>query len=97
MKYKDILKEIEVIKKKRRDFISKFDIDNEYVYDSLIKAVNNNSINSIRAHKYLTYNKKLGKVTTAKFLQTIELSENTKISELNESKIIKIAEFINNK
>jgi len=97
MKYKDILKEIELKKTQRSDFINNFDIDYEYVYDSLIKSVKNNSINSIRVHKYLTNNKKLGKVSTAKFLQSIDLNENTKISELNQNTILKIAEFINNK
>ena len=97
MKYKEILKEIDLIKKQRSDFISKFDINYEIVYDSLFNAVNNNAINSIRLHKYLTNNNKLGKVKTAKFLQTIGLNENTKISELNNSIILKIANFIKNK
>jgi len=97
MKYKDILKEIDLIKTQRSDFINNFDIDYKYAYDSLIKSVNNNHINSIRVHKYLTNNKKLGKVSTAKFLQTIDLNENTKISELNQNIILKIANFINTK
>jgi len=68
MKYKDILKEIELKKTQRSDFINNFDIDYEYVYDSLIKSVKNNSINSIRVHKYLTNNKKLGNVWKLKLL-----------------------------
>ena len=97
MKYKDIVREIELVKKQRSNFINKFEIDYEFVYDSLIKAVTNNSINSIRVHKYLTDNKKLGKVKTAKYLQTINLNESTKISELNKNIILKISEFIKNK
>ena len=97
MKYKDILKEIELIKTQRSDFINKFEDDYDYVYESLNNAVNNNSINSIRVHKYLTNNKILGKVKTAKYLQTIGLNENTKISELNQNLIIKISNFTTNK
>ena len=97
MKYKDIVREIELVKKQRSNFINKFEIDYEFVYDSLIKAVTNNSINSIRVHKYLTDNKKLGKVKTTKYLQTINLNESTKISELNKNIILKISEFIKNK
>ena len=97
MKYKDILKEIELIKIQRSDFINKFEDDYDYVYESLNKAVNNNSINSIRVHKYLTNNKILGKVKTAKYLQTIGLNENTKIFELNQNLIIKISNFTTNK
>tara|TARA_B100001250_G_scaffold321676_1_gene284808 strand:- start:1647 stop:1937 length:291 start_codon:yes stop_codon:yes gene_type:complete len=93
MKYKDIIEEIVLIKQQRSDFIDKFDKDYEYVKDSLINAVNNNYINSIRVHKFLTHNKKIGKVKTAKFLQTIDLNENTKILELNHKNIFKIAEF----
>ena len=97
MKYKYILKEILLIKSGRSEFISKFDIDYDIVYDSLIKAVNNNSINSIRVHKYLTNNKKLGKVETARFLATIDLSESTKILELNSEHINKIAKYCTKK
>ena len=96
MKYKDIIKKIELIKTQRSDFVNKFDNDYEYVYDSLIKAVSNNSLNSIRLHKYLTNNKKIGKVKTAKYLQKIGLNENTKISELNKSMILKIAKYTKN-
>ena len=93
MNYKDIIKQIILIKKERSEFISKFEIKYNFVYDSLIDAVNKNSINSIRVHKYLTDNKQLGKVKTARFLETIDLNENTKISQLNENNIIQIAKF----
>jgi len=93
MSYNDILKKIIAIKANRIDFISKFEIEYEFVYDSLIEAVNNNNINSIRIHKYLTDNKKLGKVQTARFLHTIDLDESTKIFELNKEHIIKIAKY----
>ena len=93
MKYKDILKEIDLIKTERSDFINKFHNDYEFVYDTLNNAMNNKAINSIRVHKYLTDNKILGKVKTAKYLETIGLNENTKISELNQNLIMKIANF----
>ena len=97
MNYKDIIKQIILIKKERSEFISKFEIQYNFVYDSLIDAVNKNSINSIRVHKYLTDNKKLGKVKTSRFLESIDLNENTKISQLNENNIIKIAKYTNHK
>ena len=93
MNYKDIVKDISLIKSRRSDFISKFDFDYDFIYYSIIKSVNNNHINSIRVHKYLTDNKKLGKVKTARFLETIDLNENTKISQLNENNIIQIANY----
>jgi len=93
MNYKDIVKDISLIKSRRSDFISKFDFDYDFIYYSIIKSVNNNHINSIRVHKYLTDNQKLGKVKTARFLETIDLNENTKISQLNENNIIQIANY----
>ena len=96
MKYKDIVKEIARIKIQRSDFINKFHNDHEFVHDSLIDAVNDKTLNSIRLHKYLTDNKILGKVKTAKYLQTIGLNENTKILELNQILIKKIANFVKN-
>ncbi len=93
MNYKDIVKDISLIKSRRSDFISKFDFDYDFIYYSIIKSVNNNHINSIRVHKYLTDNKKLRKVKTARFLETIDLNENTKISQLNENNIIQIANY----
>ena len=97
MNYKDINKRIILIKNERSEFLNKFDIKFDFVYDSLISAVKNNRINSIRVHKYLTSNNKLGKVKTARFLETIDLNENTKIYQLNEDKIIEIAKFSSNK
>jgi len=94
MIYKDIVKEIDLIKIQRSDFINKFHNDHEFVHDSLIDAVNDKTLNSIRVHKYLTDNKILGKVKTAKYLETIGLNENTKIFELNQNLIMKIANFI---
>ena len=93
MSYKDILINIKNIKNLRDDFIVNFDVNYESVIESLTQAVNNNKLNSIRLHKYLTDNKKLGKVNTARYLDSIGLNETIKISELNEDLIIKIAKY----
>ena len=93
MSYKDILLNIKNIKNLRNDFILNFDVNYESVIESLTKAVKNNKLNSIRLHKYLTDNKKLGKVNTARYLDSIGLNETIKISELNDDLIIKIAKY----
>tara|TARA_B100001250_G_scaffold396458_1_gene402472 strand:- start:1435 stop:1728 length:294 start_codon:yes stop_codon:yes gene_type:complete len=93
MNYKEILINVNNIKNLRNEFIVNFDIKYEYVIESLTQAVNNNKLNSIRLHKYLTDNKKLGKVNTARYLESIGLKETVKISELNDDIIIKIAKY----
>ena len=93
MSYKDILINVKNIKILRNDFIVNFDVNYESVIESLTQAINNNKLNSIRLHKYLTDNKKLGKVNTARYLDSIGLNETIKISELNDDLIIKIAKY----
>ena len=93
MSYKDILINVKNIKNLRTNFIVNFDVNYESVIESLTQAVNNNKLNSIRLHKYLTDNKKLGKVNTARYLDSIGLNETIKISELNDDLIIKIAKY----
>ena len=93
MSYKNILVNVKNIKNLRNDFIVNFDVNYESVIESLTQAVNNNKLNSIRLHKYLTDNKKLGKVNTARYLDSIGLNETIKISELNDDLIIKIAKY----
>ena len=93
MKFEDVKRNIKVIKDQRMDFINNFDNKYENVHKSLIQAKDNNYLNTIRIHKYLTENKKLGKVKTSRFLQEIGLDENTKISDLNISLIEKIANY----
>ena len=93
MNYKEILKNVNDIKNLRTDFIENFDIKYENVIETLTQAVNNNKLNSIRLHKYLTNNKKLGKVNTARFLESIGLNETIRISDLNDDLIIKIAKY----
>ena len=93
MKYKNILTNIIKIKKQREDFINNFQTDKDIVYESLTKAVDNDHLNSIRVHKYLTSNKLLGKVVTARYLESINLNENTKIYELTTDKISNISSY----
>ena len=93
MKFEDVKKNIKVIKEQRMDFINNFDNKYDNVQKSLIKAKDNNYLNTIRIHKYLTENKKIGKVKTARFLQEIGLNESTKIFDLNYSLIEKIANY----
>ena len=83
MKYKEILISIRKIKKQREDFINNFQTDKTFVYESLVNAIDNDHLNSIRVHKYLTSNKLLGKVVTARYLESINLNENTKIYEIS--------------
>ena len=97
MNYKEILINVNNIKILRNNFIDNFDIKYESVIESLTQAVNNNKLNSIRLHKYLTNNKKLGKVNTARYLESIGLNETFKISELNDDLIIKIAKYCSEK
>ena len=93
MKYKDILSSIMKIKKEREDFINNFQTDKDFVYESLMKAIDNEHLNSIRVHKYLTSNKLLGKVVTARYLESINLNENTKIYELTTDEISNISSY----
>lgn len=93
MKYKNILSNIIKIKKQREDFINNFQTDKDIVYESLMKAVDNDHLNSIRVHKYLTSNKLLGKVVTARYLESINLNENTKIYELTTDEISNISSY----
>ena len=93
MKYKDILSSIKKIKKQREDFINNFQTDKDIVYESLMKAIDNDHLNSIRVHKYLTSNKLLGKVVTARYLESINLNENTKIYELSTDEISNISSY----
>ena len=93
MNYKNILTNIIKIKKQREDFINNFQTDKDIVYESLMKAIDNEHLNSIRVHKYLTSNKLLGKVVTARFLESINLNENTKIYELTTDEISNISSY----
>ena len=66
------------IKNKRKDFINSFEKNIENIDNELIRASNDNQLNSIRIHKYLTETGVLGKVKTARFLDDIGLNEKSK-------------------
>jgi len=91
MSYKDIVHNIKKIKEAREIFINQFNNDNIFVTNSLQDCKLDNVLNTIRVHKYLTSNGKLPKVKTARFLEEIGLSENTKIFELDDKSIHKIS------
>ena len=97
MKYKEIKINIELIKKERNQFINEFKNEYDFVYDSLISAIEDNNLNSIRVHKYLTTNKLLGKVVTARYLESINLHENTKIYELTKDQVTNISSYSSEK
>ena len=75
------------IKNKRKDFINSFEKNIENIDNELIRACNDNQLNSIRIHKYLTETGVLRKVKTARFLDDIGLNEKSKLSDLNLSLI----------
>nr|AGQ19595.1 MedDCM-OCT-S38-C68-cds14 [Candidatus Actinomarina minuta] len=88
-----LIRDIEAIKALRNEFLNDFVINSDLT-NILIEASGNNFLNSIRIHKYLTSTALIGKVKTARFLESIELTEKTKIKQLSEANINKIAAFV---
>ena len=86
-------KEIQDIKLKRDHFLKSFAPD-EISTNDIVTASNDIYLQSIRVHKFLTSTGQLGKVATAKFLDSIDLSENTKLIELNNKQIDAIIEYV---
>ena len=84
------------IKNKRKDFINSFEKNIENIDNELIRASNDNQLNSIRIHKYLTETGVLGKVNTARFLDDIGLNEKSKLSDLNDNYIESISNYVKN-
>ena len=84
------------IKNKRRDFINSFEKNIENIDNELIRASNDNQLNSIRIHKYLTKTGVLGKVKTARFLDDIGLNEKSILSDLNDNYIESISNYVKN-
>lgn len=84
------------IKNKRKDFINSFEKNIENIDNELIRASNDNQLNSIRIHKYLTETGVLGKVQTARFLDDIGLNEKSKLSDLNDNYIESISNYVKN-
>jgi len=88
-----LISDIESIKSLRNEFLNDFVIKSDLT-SILTEASDNNFLNSIRIHKYLTSTALIGKVKTARFLESIELTEKTTIKQLSEANIRKIASFV---
>tara|TARA_B100001778_G_C18405820_1_gene546401 strand:+ start:490 stop:771 length:282 start_codon:yes stop_codon:yes gene_type:complete len=88
-----LIRDIEAIKALRNEFLNDFVINSDLT-NILTEASGNNFLNSIRIHKYLTSTALIGKVKTARFLESIELTEKTTIKQLSETNIRKIASFV---
>ena len=88
-----LIRDIEAIKALRNEFLNDFVINSDLT-NILTEASGNNFLNSIRIHKYLTSTAIIGKVKTARFLESIELTEKTTIKQLSEANINKIASFV---
>ena len=88
-----LIRDIEAIKALRNEFLDDFVINSDLT-NILTEASGNNFLNSIRIHKYLTSTALIGKVKTARFLESIELTEKTTIKQLSEANINKISAFV---
>ena len=88
-----LIRDIEAIKALRNEFLNDFLIKSDLI-NILTEASGNNFLNSIRIHKYLTSTALIGKVKTARFLESIELTEKTTIKQLSEANINKISAFV---
>ena len=88
-----LITDIETIKTERNNFLNDFDLKSDLIH-ILKKASKNNNLNSIRVHKYLTCTGLVGKVITARFLESIQLSEKTTINQLSDKNINDIAIFL---
>ena len=88
-----LINEINSIKILREEFLNNFSLDSS-LQSILKEVVTNNNLNSIRIHKYLTNAGLIGKVKAARFLESIELTEKTKIKDLNDVQIEEINSFV---
>ena len=89
----NLINEINNIKLLRNNFINNFNLQLN-IEEELLRATNDNNLNSIRIHKYLTNSDLVGKVKTARFLDSINLSEKTKIKDLNKNHINEIYMYV---
>ena len=86
-------KEIQDIKLKRDQFLKSFS-PSEISKNDIVSATKDINLQSIRVHKFLTSTGEIGKVATAKFLNSINLTENSKLIELNSNQIDAIIEYV---
>ena len=89
----NLQKEIQEIKLKRDTFLKSFS-PAEISTNDIVTASKDIYLQSIRVHKFLTSTGEMGKVATAKFLDSIDLTENTKLIELNNKQIDAIIEYV---
>ena len=89
----NLLHAINNIKLLRDNFLNNFTLQLN-IEEELLQATNDNNINSIMIHKYLTNSGLIGKVKTARFLDSINLSEKTKIKDLNKNHIKEITMYV---
>ena len=89
----NLINEINNIKLLRDNFINNFNLQLN-IEEELLRATKDNNLNSIRIHKYLTNAGLVGKVKTARFLDSINLSEKTKIKDLNKNHIKEITMYV---
>lgn len=90
----NLYKEIEEIRNARIQHLNSFD-PTTLTEEQLVNACNDINLKSIRIHKYLTHNGLIGKVATAKYLDSIKLNENSKLMDLNLLQITSILEYVN--
>ena len=91
----NLYKEINNIKNERDKFINSFNPLN-LTEEDVINTCENANLQSIRVHKYLTSTGDIGKVSTAKFLSSINLNENSRFTDLDKNQIKLIIEYIKN-
>ena len=94
MKYDELKLIVNQVKSKREALLTSFTTEKLKLKNILLDNIDNNEVNSIRVHKFLTSSGELGKVKIARFLESIDLDENTKISDLNIKHIDSIINFI---
>ena len=90
----NLYKEIEEIRNARIQHINSFD-PSSLTEEQLVNACNDIHLKSIRIHKYLTHNGLIGKVATARYLDSIKLDENSKLMDLNQNQIKSLLEYVN--
>ena len=89
----NLYREIQDIKLKRDNFLKSFSA-NEISTNDIVNASKDIKLQSIRVHKFLTSTGEIGKVATAKFLDSIDLNENTKLIELDNRQIEAIIGYV---
>jgi hypothetical protein len=90
----NLYKKIEEIRNARIQHINSFN-PTSLTEEQLVNACNDINLKSIRIHKYLTNNGLIGKVATARYLDSIKLNENSKLKDLNQLQIKSILEYVN--